>query len=92
MPSGTTNLAAFAVAGLIVICGFYLLLRMPKDHPLSPYSMQVLALVVILPGIVLLGLQDKFNNEVPTAVATIIGFFFGHALGVGRGRGRDSGG
>ena len=81
---GIPKLAAIAAVGVIAVAGFNLVFRLPKDHPLSPYAMQCIALIVIMAITALLALENVFVGEVPTVVGTIVGFFFGHAVGIGR--------
>jgi hypothetical protein len=60
--------------------GFRLLTNLRADSPLSPYAVQIFALIVILPVVLTLALTAKFPIEAVTGLlGTIVGFFFGGA-------------
>ena len=84
MSTGTpTIVALLSVGGMVLVFGFLLLMRLNRDNPLSPYALQVFALIVILPVLLALVLMGQLPKEATTGLlGTIIGFFFG----TGRGR------
>ena len=78
----SSTIQALGIAALILITGTRLLTNMRIENPLSQYSVQILALTLILPVILTLALTEKFSPEATTGVlGTIVGFFFGGAQG-----------
>jgi len=87
------TLQAIGIGALILAFGFRLLTNLKPDSPLSPYAVQIFALIVILPVVLTLALTAKFPVEAVTGLlGTIVGFFFGGAqhrtLGPPQRRGR----
>jgi hypothetical protein len=83
-----STIQMIAISALILFFGFRLLRAITPGSPLSPYVIQIFALILILPVILTLALTEKFSAEATTGVlGTIIGFFFG---GGGAQQGRRS--
>jgi hypothetical protein len=74
------TLQSIGIGALILAFGFRLLTNLKSDSPLSPYAVQIFALIVILPVVLTLALTAKFPVEAVTGLlGTIVGFFFGGA-------------
>lgn len=81
--SSGTVIPAIGIGFLILMFGFRLLFSLNVDSSLHPYALQIFALVVILPVVLVLALTTGFPTEAVTGLlGTIVGFFFG---GAGRG-------
>jgi hypothetical protein len=73
-------ISAIGIAAMILFFGFRLLAGLQTDSPFSPYAIQILALIVVLPVVLTLALTAKFPTEALTGLlGTIVGFFFGGA-------------
>jgi len=74
------NLQAIGIGDFILFFGFKLLGNLKSDSALSPYAVQIFALIVILPVVLTLALTAKFPIEAVTGLlGAIVGFFFGGA-------------
>jgi hypothetical protein len=78
--SESPTLQALGIAAMILFFGFRLLHGIGPDSPFTPYAIQILALIIILPVVLTLVLMAKFPSEAATGlIGTIVGFFFGGA-------------
>ena len=78
--ASSPTLSAIGIAAMILFFGFRLLTNIKSDSPFSPYAIQILALIVVLPVVLTLALTAKFPTEALTGLlGTIVGFFFGGA-------------
>lgn len=78
--SNGTAIPAIGIGFFILWFGFRLLFSLRNDNPLYPYAIQIFALVVILPIVLVLALTTGFPTEAVTGLlGTIVGFFFGGA-------------
>lgn len=76
----STTVQALGLAAMILFFGFRLLQGIRPDSPFAPYSIQILALIIIVPVVMSLVLTTKFPSEAATGlIGTIVGFFFGGA-------------
>src|SRR5271163_2904114 len=78
--ASSPTLAAIGIAALVLFFGFRLLATIDSDSPFGAYAIQILALIVLLPVVLVLALTAKFPTEALTGlIGTIVGFFFGGA-------------
>lgn len=74
--------SAIAVAIIVIVfAGVRVLTNLKPSSPLAPYAIQIFAVVLLLPVILLLALKTNISGElIAGLLGTIVGFFFGGAF------------